>query len=538
MSHPGDQTTFDSSEKLPPAEAAADVATAPVGGSPSQVRAVSRRRTTIVNLLFQYGSLVLTLVHGILMVPLYLEFIDEGLYGAWLSSGNVLYLAAVAQGGATYLLAQRTAQQFGERKIVALGETIGSGLLLLICLSSVVALVILALIPLIPIWFSVEGGQRSELTTCLLLMIPAVWLRLLIMGLTAIEQGLQRPFGVGVASLATGTLHLVVTVLLLVWGYGLVAIPAAILLREITCVIPMVWMLAQSKRDLQIPIRIRRQALKSLSKLSVWTFLTFLNDALANGTTLLLVGLLLGKEKVPVVTVSRAAWEILTLVLRRFIESVQPSLAHFRGEATKSLAGGIAKQVILVVTAGLAVGVSGIVALNAPFVALWIKPRVHLFAGDTFNFLYAIAVIGDVIVAATCQLSLSLGEIRGASIVQTTVLASRVVLNALLLPLLGVLAVPISIILAVLIGIVPLVRLWHGSTERPYSFPIDAIRAWGALTAGGVVGYFGHRVFMPLSWLELFIDAGVIAIVMCLTTLALIPTLFSTVLRVTSRIRY
>src|SRR5690606_38957641 len=158
-------------------------------------------------LVFQYGALALTLIHGILFVPLYLNFIDAGLYGAWLASGNVLYLAAVAQGGLTYLLAQRTAQHFGERAADALGATIGSGLLILVALSTVVAAIILALIPFIPNWFDVTGNDRSQLVAALIVMVPAVWLRLLIMGLTAIEQGYQRPFGVGLVAIVTGIIH-------------------------------------------------------------------------------------------------------------------------------------------------------------------------------------------------------------------------------------------------------------------------------------------------------------------------------------------
>ncbi len=488
---------------------------------------VSRRRTTIINLSFQYGSLILTLVHGILMVPLYLHFIDEGLYGAWLASGNVLYLAATAQGGVTYLLAQRSAQLFGERAISSLGETIGSGLLLLAMLSSVVSIIILCLIPFIPTWFQVEGPQRAQLITCLLIMIPSVWLRLQIMGLIAIEQGLQRPFGVGTVTIVAGILHLAATIALLILGFGLLSIPLAILLREVICVVPLLWLMVRSKQELQLPIRFSTKALTSLSRLSVWTFLTFLNDALANGTTLLLVGLILGKEKVPLVTVSRAAWEILTLVLRRFVESVQPSLAHLRGEATRELIAGIAKQALLIVIAGLGIGVAGIIALNAPFVALWVNQ--HLYAGDTFNYLYAFAVICDVVATTICQLSLSLGKIRNSSIAQTTILVSRVVLLAALLPLTGMLAVPTSMILAVLIGIVPLLQLWQASADWEYSLLINAIRPVGVPVAGILIGHLGHKFLQPKSWPELFVDATAITIIACTTILALAPSLIVTI---------
>ncbi len=45
---------------------------------------VARRKATLVNLFFSYSSLGLTLIHGLLMVPLYLRFIDTSLYGTGL----------------------------------------------------------------------------------------------------------------------------------------------------------------------------------------------------------------------------------------------------------------------------------------------------------------------------------------------------------------------------------------------------------------------------------------------------------------------
>jgi hypothetical protein len=343
------------------------------------------------------------------------------------------------------------------------------------------------------------------------------------MGLTAIEQGLQRPFGVGVIGIASGIVHLAATILLLVAGFGLLSLPIGILVREVFCFIPLVWITVRTKREMQIPIRASSSTLKSLSRLSVWTFLTFLNDALANGTTLLLVGLILGKEVVPVVSVSRAAWEILMLVLRRLVDSVQPSLAHFRGEAAREQAGRIANQALTIIVAGLAVGVAGIVALNAPFVAMWVNAR--LYAGGAFNNAYAAAAICDVLTVTICQLSLSLGEMRAASITQTAVLAGRVYLLAVLLPLVGVLALPISMILAMLLSSALIVRLWQAAIG---GFSLNKQFAWRAsriMLAAGLLGYFGGVVLRPTTWPELAASGLAMAVVVCSALAALEPSL-------------
>src|SRR5262245_5684777 len=108
---------------------------------------VNRRKATLVNLFFQYSAVAITLIHGLVFVPMYIHFLGKSLYGAWLASGDIVYWAAVAQAGATYLLAQRTAHLFAQKSLRELGEAVGSGLVILAVLSSVGAGIALGLSP-------------------------------------------------------------------------------------------------------------------------------------------------------------------------------------------------------------------------------------------------------------------------------------------------------------------------------------------------------------------------------------------------------
>lgn len=486
---------------------------------------VARRKATLVNLFFQYSSLTLTLIHGLLMVPLYLRYIDNGLYGAWLASGNVIYWAAVAQGGTTYLLAQRSAQLFGERRITALGETIGSGLFLLAVLSTVAAIIAGVLTPFVPTWFKVEGIQATQLEWAFVAAIGTVWLRLMCIGFIAVEQGYQRPFGVGIINLVTGVIHLVVTVWFLLLGWGVLAIPLGTLVREVLCSLSLSLHLAHTNRQLGVRLRVTRDSLRALTGLSMWTFLTFLNEAIDNGTVLLLVGLLLGKEMVTVVTVSSAAWAILVVILQRLIASMQPGLAHLNGEGKHSLVVRISNQMMLTIFCAFAVGMGAILALNAPFVVLWAgKPQ--LYAGSGFNIAYVAAAIFFVLTFGVSQTALSLGAIRASSIVQTIVNTGRIVAMAALLVWMGVLSVPVSALVALLVLGVLLLRIWQETVLRSRAIPWNGLlRGARLLLAAGAVGWGGSVLLHPTTWLELGLAAAGITTLMVLFVLLLEPAM-------------
>ena len=219
----------------------------------------------------------------------------------------------------------------------------------------------MVLTPFISGWLSIKGTQATQLEWAYIGAIVTLWLRLLCMGFIAIEQGYQRPLGVGVINLVTGVIHLVVTVAFLFMGWGLLAIPLGLVVREVLCFTSLALHLASTNRQLGVHLRVTCAAVRALTGLSVWTFFTFLNDAIDNGTILLLVGLILGTKTVATLTVSKAAWEILIVVLLRLVSSLQPGLAHLNGEGNRNSVMQVSNQMMLIIFAGLAVGGSDLV---------------------------------------------------------------------------------------------------------------------------------------------------------------------------------
>jgi Na+-driven multidrug efflux pump len=497
---------------------------------------VGRRKATLVNLFVQYSTLALMVIHGLLMVPLYLRYIDNGLYGAWLASGNVIYWAAAAQGGTTYLLAQRAAFYLGKRQMAALGEVIGSGMFLLLILSTLSALIAGAITPFVPKLLDVQGAQAVQLEWAFVAAIASLWLRLLCNGVMAVELGYQRPLGVGIITIVTGVIHLVVTVVFLLLGWGVLAIPLGTLVREILCSTALALHLVHTNRQLGVKLRITRASVRALMGLSTWTFLTFLNEAIDNGTMLLLVGVFLGKELVTVVTVSRAAWEILIVILTRFVNGVLPGLAHLNGEANRSGVVRVSNQMLLTTFSLLAIGMGCIWALNAPFVAIWGKP--NLYAGDAFTLTYAGAAVFTVLNFGVSQVILSLGAIRLSSIVQTILNTVRLLAVVALLRPMGVLSVPVSGLIALVLMGWLLMRNWQDIVLQSRAIPWNGLaRGAKLLLAAGVVGWGGSVMLHPTTWLQLGIAATIVAAIVSMLVLFLEPSLLGIAFQVLQIVR-
>ena len=90
----------------------------------------SRRRTTQWELFFQYLTIPLGMVSGIVLVPMYLKYIPQDVYGAWLATGNVLAWLTISDPGLSGVLRQRIAASYGRGDVTSIGEIISSGLMI------------------------------------------------------------------------------------------------------------------------------------------------------------------------------------------------------------------------------------------------------------------------------------------------------------------------------------------------------------------------------------------------------------------------
>ena len=79
-------------------------------------------------------------IQGLLLVPLYLNYIPIEIYGAWLASGNILAWISTIDPGLTIVMQQQVSTYYGKVELEQVGKIIASGLML----SSVVLILALS----------------------------------------------------------------------------------------------------------------------------------------------------------------------------------------------------------------------------------------------------------------------------------------------------------------------------------------------------------------------------------------------------------
>lgn len=428
----------------------------PPAGDRLEAAPISRRVATIANLGYQYLMIGLTLIRGIVLVPYFLRFIGDELYGAWIASVNIMNWLWLSEGGAWLLLRQQVAQEYGARNRHGLAEAIGAGWALLLLPALFLGGAGCALAPLIPGFLNLDDpGKASQLTTGVVIIAIATGLMIVSSGPRAVQQGLQRQVIVNALYLAAEITGLIATIVMLFTGWGLISIPMGILAREIGYNL-VVWPLALATlHKLHVRPRVTLARLRSMFGLMSWTFLSNIGETLRQNIDGVVVAKTLGNEVVPITELSKKVWEVSSMVIQRVTGAFTPALAHLHGtgdiDRFRAIAGKLFGSVTIVTALALGAGW----AFNADFMRVWVPQAdgSSRFAGEGYNVLYGLGTLANLLLFMACEVLFAAGSIRAPAIVRTVQTVARIILVIVLLGVFrSYIAIPISILASMLVG--------------------------------------------------------------------------------------
>lgn len=470
----------------------------------------NRRATTVAMLTLEYAGVAVGFARAILIVPFCLRYIDLRLYGAWLATGDVLAWLTIAGGGE--VIRQQVATRFGRGEYHAIGDVIGSSAAVAVTYAALVGLVALVLAPHLGVWLGLPSGPAAALAAALEVVAVATALDLVAISLRAVPQALQRPTAMGVALLACTVLELVLSVGLLFRGWGLMALAAGFLVRSVLRLIVAVsFTTFYVVHRFGIRPRVRRVQLRSLVPLIGWSTANNVGIVLGERVDALAVSLVLGPAAVPTAILTKRAWDMLAALARVLGKSLSPAMAHLHGTGDHDRFGVVTKRALGLVLVLTCTGVATLWAMNESFMRLWVGE--HMYGGFWYNALLGIGTMTGVLIFSSCQILFSAGGVRGASIVQLSQNIVRVIVLFAALPMFGIMAVPLSMLLGYgLGGVRTLWRQWAALLGHPrlLLYPIIA-KGTGLLCLAALAAWACRSAIAPQTWTSFVITTIALA---------------------------
>lgn len=413
---------------------------------------LSRRSATVQSITMQFLTLGLAIIQGFLLTPASLRHIDYKLYGAWLATGQVLSWVSLLDPGVNEILRQRVAFAFGSSCKEGLGAILASGLVAGFLIAVIPTAAGLGAALAAPRFISLNAAASAQLRQSLLAAACALGLTIASFSPGSALQGLQRHVLHGTVSLLGAASYLVSALALLYCGWGLLALPAALLIRGAIWIVgwtlPLIWI---AKRELAVSIVPRWAEGKRTLGMSAATGLSNIAVTVQTNTDAFIAGAMIGPESAATLSLTGALGDFIRLVPDRIVASFLPGLAHLAGEGDHEKFKAISGRLVQTIVALLSLGVGAVVIVNETFVKHWVGAR--SYGGLALTACLAISVV----LFSSCNLFgvilFSKGIIKPTALVRAAQSAFQMLVVFILIHQIKLLAIPVALALAAALGL-------------------------------------------------------------------------------------
>jgi O-antigen/teichoic acid export membrane protein len=359
---------------------------------PSDILPVSRQAATIANLVHQYVTVGLSIINGVVLVPLYLKYIDFKLYGAWLATGSIVAWLGMVDAGISEIIRQQTARAYGSKDASEIGRAMSTGMICNAAVGLMPAIIGVIAAPFLGSLFHLEPAMAKELSYSFFLAALSCSFVVIGGAASAGLQGIQRNISVCAIYVISSLTGIAITIWMLLKGYSVKAIPTGLLVRGVIWTI-LYWGYAYYLSHCCLGIRwhFSRKHLRQIINLTSWTFFYKISHEIINQCDALVVGLMLGVEFTPIFVLTRRAWDILRIFLTRIGVAFMPALAHLHGEDDQDKYAYISRRLLRVCIYAAILGASTCMAMNSTFIHVWVGSK--LYAGHLFDAIIATSMI-------------------------------------------------------------------------------------------------------------------------------------------------
>lgn len=353
---------------------------------------VNRRSAALATLAGNGLTVTITVAQAFLLIPLCLAYLGPNLYGSWLAAAEVLIWVQMLDGGLPNLLMQRVGALAGRSEWAAAARWTSTILAALCVIGLSLLALASSLAPAVGDWVAVGAADRSTFVACFRTAALASVLLMLGNGCVGLSRGVQRTALINVTQVCGAVTGLVVSMALLVAGWGLWALAIGLLARAVVAIAGAVVFLARLP-----PAGTSWWASPSsatageVGRLMPYMSTASIGYVLATNSEVLLVTTFLGPLPALAYALTRRAFDGVRTLLDTIAWAVSGGFAHLVTADDRSRSRAVLREILWVRLGVASVGVGIIVAVNAAFVSLLFGP--DNFGGIVLTLAFALHIM-------------------------------------------------------------------------------------------------------------------------------------------------
>ena len=448
----------------------------------------SRKTSIQIQVFGGYLLMAITLLKGLIFVPMYLSLIGSRLYGLWLASGGILVWLSMLDLGISQGLIQRIASHYGKKDYNKTGQYFVHGLLCYIALGCIFVLIgFLVSIPL-PSLFKSESSEVDTLRRCFQLAVISNVLSIVNNVLRGFASSLLRPLFSVISALVFSLVGLCIIVYMLFEGHGLYSIPTGSLVTNTGLVAFNGGFAIFLVKQLKSRIFLDKVILSDLISIIPSLFGARLGESLVKNIEPTIIAIMISPELSTAFAITRRAGDIVSQGLHIILGSSIPSLTHLYGEGNLDRTTDSIKTLISFVMFCSLGCFSCYIVGNEAFMTLWIKKEHYL--GNLMSFLIGMGLLTNTVLNFLSAIHVCIGNINFSMRIVLVESIVRISLMVLLVYFISILGIPLSIFFSCTLFSVVLGKKLDQKTKSHQIFPVKFSFVLSLFISAGIIVCF------------------------------------------------
>jgi len=287
------------------------------------------------NFVFQYGYVLTNIFNSIILLPLYIKYIDSATLGIWLATGNILGWITLTDPGVGEILQQKIAELRGKNLNEEVGLTIGSGFMasgIILIISILTGLVFFFLLGTI---INKDVSIYPHLQTALMLSIIAIGMSLVSFSMSGINQGLLNSASVAKATILANVLFLMVNILFLYQGFGVISIAFSNVIRSVFINIYNIVSMRHALIKDHLKVDFNLTHFKKFIKIFSFTSVSKIITGLSGSMDMIILARFIPPSMITVYEINRRPINMTSGLIGRHSVALMPLISHGKGKGDK-----------------------------------------------------------------------------------------------------------------------------------------------------------------------------------------------------------
>lgn len=371
---------------------------------------INIKKNINTHLFFNYYAVIFNITINILLLPVYLKYIDRNLYGYWLATGSLLGIISMIDPGMADFVKQKTGQYYGEKKFELLVPFFKTSILITTAFSLLFFIVGYFTKGFLFDFIKIQNNNYLQiLNNCFILTLASTSLMLLNYSLNAFSIGIMSSLGQGVIFVISSLFMVISTIFFLLTNHGLFSLVYGILARSIMVFILTLLYIYRRYLIEKWSTSIKYIKLKEILPTILHSYSGRVGLMLLSNMENILITRYLGPTINLNYSVTRKVFDTLRLFFERTFVSFLPSITFLNAKNTLEIFfEKYRNKLILVIYLFVFAGLWSIL-FNKFFISLWVGSS--FYSGDILNVLILASVLVNLLSYCLSNFLFSIGDI-------------------------------------------------------------------------------------------------------------------------------